>query len=681
MNFVYPSFLWALLALAIPIIIHLFNFRKFKKVAFSNVAFLREIKQETTSRSKVRHWLVLLSRCLLIIFMVLAFARPYIPVANNEGSSKEKIVSIYIDNSFSMEAVTDQGSLIQQAMDAAQNAVEAFGPNTLFQLITNDFEGRHQRLISKGEFVSLLAELKIGPKSRRLQEVVSRQADLILENKDRKGEIFLISDFQKPLGSIADLRCDSSISLNFIPLIAPSRPNVVVDSVWFDDPIRQANLPEKLIVRITNNGKETLNQFPITFKLGGSQKALGNVDLDPGESVNDTLVFTPGSPGNYTGVIQINDFPITYDDNFHLAFEVTQSIKVMTIDEKQTNPFLERLFGGDDFFDYSKQLLGSLDYGAIESQQVVILSGVNQVSSGLSNALQKFVNEGGSLVVLPTESKDKKSLNEFLATLQTDEFLELVEAEDRVNKLNKNHALFDGVFENKRIDGRVDLPSVKSFFKLTNKVRSTKSTLMTLSKGDGFLTAYSKDDGLVYLLSSPLDGKASNFPKHALYVPVFYRIGLLSLKSTPAAYTIGESINLKKGITVRTDEIIKLKRENVEIIPELSNLKGVTQLFTKEPNIEPGIYSVNLGQENLGNVAFNYSRAESGNEFVNSEEFAEFVSKNNAKVYEGNGVGLNEKIKDRGLGKSLWKLCIILALVFAAVEIFLLRLTKPILTK
>jgi hypothetical protein len=681
MNFVYPSFLWALLALAIPIIIHLFNFRKFKKVAFSNVAFLKEIKQETVSRSKVRHWLVLLSRCLLITFMVLAFARPYIPVSDKLASDKEKIVSIYIDNSFSMEAVTEQGSLIQQAMDAAQNAVEAYGPNTLFQILTNDFDGRHQRLISKGEFISLLAELKIGPKTRSLQDVVSRQEDLILSNKDRKGEIYLISDFQKPLGAIENLKADSSISLNFIPLVAPDRANVTIDSVWFDDPIRQSDMPEKLIVKISNTGEEALNQFPIIFKLEGVQKALGNVNLAPGESVMDTLVFTPGAPGFYKASVEINDFPITYDDTYNLSIEVTSSIKVMTIDEKQSNIYLERLFGGDDFFDYSPQLLGSIDYGEIESQQVIILSGVNSISSGLKNSLANFVKQGGSLVVFPSIFQDKTSLNEFLNSLKVDEYLELVVADDRVNRLNKNHNLFDGVFESKAVDGRVDLPSVNTFFKLSQKIRSSKSSLMTLGKGDEFLSVYTIEDGFVYLFSSSLDGKSTNLPKHALFVPILYRIGLMSLKSPPVAYTIGESVLMKKGVRVRNDEIVKLKKENIEIIPELSTFGGLTQLITQEPNIEPGIYSVELGVENLGYVAFNYSRTESGNEFVSNSELADYSSKNNAKVYDGNGKGLNEKIKDRGLGKSLWKLCIILALVFATIEILLLRLTKPILTK
>ena len=99
MNFVYPDFLFALFALAIPIIIHLFNFKKFKRVEFSNVAFLKEIKQESKSKSRLKEWLILFSRLLAITFLVLAFAQPYIPVSEKQTISGDKAVSIYIDNS------------------------------------------------------------------------------------------------------------------------------------------------------------------------------------------------------------------------------------------------------------------------------------------------------------------------------------------------------------------------------------------------------------------------------------------------------------------------------------------------------------------------------------------------------------------------------------------------------
>src|ERR1700685_3871109 len=100
MQFLHPGFLWALTALAVPIIVHLFNFRRYKTVYFSNVKFLRELKEETSSRSRLKHWLVLASRLLAVAFLVMAFAQPFIPNKHNKFGGGKKYVSIYIDNSF-----------------------------------------------------------------------------------------------------------------------------------------------------------------------------------------------------------------------------------------------------------------------------------------------------------------------------------------------------------------------------------------------------------------------------------------------------------------------------------------------------------------------------------------------------------------------------------------------------
>src|ERR1041384_2944175 len=102
MKFANPYFLFALLALAIPIIIHLFNFRKFKRVYFTNVRFLKEVKQDTKAKNKLKNLLILCSRLLAILFLVLAFAQPYIPRDNGAVHTGDKVISVYIDNSFSM---------------------------------------------------------------------------------------------------------------------------------------------------------------------------------------------------------------------------------------------------------------------------------------------------------------------------------------------------------------------------------------------------------------------------------------------------------------------------------------------------------------------------------------------------------------------------------------------------
>ena len=197
MKFLFPEILWGLLAIAVPILVHLFNFRKFKKVLFSNVEMLKDIKQETKSKSKLKHLLILLSRILAITCIVFAFAQPYIPVGEQESSLDANAVSIYIDNSFSMESENEKGRLLDLAKNKALEILEIYNSTDQFQVLNNDFESRHQRLVSREEAVELIEEIKLSPNSKMLNEVISRQRDLLIQEDDSQLMSYVVSDWQK----------------------------------------------------------------------------------------------------------------------------------------------------------------------------------------------------------------------------------------------------------------------------------------------------------------------------------------------------------------------------------------------------------------------------------------------------------------------------------------------------
>ncbi|RZL31933.1 MAG: hypothetical protein EOP00_34555, partial [Pedobacter sp.] len=244
MNFLYPGFLFALLAVAIPVIIHLFNFRKFKKVYFSNVAFLKEIKEQNSSREKLKNLLILLSRILAILFLVFAFARPFLPSANQIDQHKGNIVSVYVDNSYSMEAVNKEGNLLDEAKRKAKEIVKVFQLNDRFQLLTNDFEGKHQRLLNGDEFLQAVEEVKISSSARKLQQVLNRQQGVFTGASNRFA--YLISDFQKGFAGDVPIKTPSNTNISLVKLNANHLPNVAVDSIWMLSPVHQAQANEKL---------------------------------------------------------------------------------------------------------------------------------------------------------------------------------------------------------------------------------------------------------------------------------------------------------------------------------------------------------------------------------------------------------------------------------------------------
>ena len=156
MSFVYPQFLWGLLALSIPVIIHLFNFRRTRRVYFSNTAFLKNVKEATTSKLKVKHLLVLLARLLFIAFLVFTFAQPFLPGEAGEDTSANKLVYLYLDNSLSMESELASGvRSIDQGASVVEEITTQYSRNTQYKLLTNQFDA-FSRLPKSGEELSEL---------------------------------------------------------------------------------------------------------------------------------------------------------------------------------------------------------------------------------------------------------------------------------------------------------------------------------------------------------------------------------------------------------------------------------------------------------------------------------------------------------------------------------------------
>ena len=169
MKFVYPEFLWGLTALAIPIIIHLFHFRRYKTLYFSSLKFLQYLDQQQKSVRKLKHWIILALRMLAIVFLVLAFAQPYKPIDESLNEMGKPFLAIYIDNSLSMSAKGTEGELLSEAREKARKMLNEAPLETRILLHTNLMNGIESRLISKVEALEILDKIK--PTSMRVGQL------------------------------------------------------------------------------------------------------------------------------------------------------------------------------------------------------------------------------------------------------------------------------------------------------------------------------------------------------------------------------------------------------------------------------------------------------------------------------------------------------------------------------
>ncbi len=198
MKFAYPEFLYALLVLVIPILIHLFNFRKYKILYFSSLQFLKQVTQQTKSTQKLKHFLVLLSRIAAFISLIIAFAQPYWPNTSSNAPHIAAVQAIYIDNSFSMEARGSSGNLLSEAKESARQIIRNAHLGSRFMIVTNELSGLEQQIISQKEALERIDYIEFFPQPKAMSTPLNAiQASLSKELQSFSTQYILLSDFQK----------------------------------------------------------------------------------------------------------------------------------------------------------------------------------------------------------------------------------------------------------------------------------------------------------------------------------------------------------------------------------------------------------------------------------------------------------------------------------------------------
>ena len=683
MVFVYPLFLWALSCLAIPIIIHLFNFRRYQKVYFTNVKFLKELQLESKSRSRLKEILILISRCLAIACLVLAFSQPVIfDESRSDAPTGVRAVSIYIDNSFSMENINKQGPLFEIAKTRAKEIVSAFTATDKIQIITNDFEGRHQRFNSKENALSAIEELRVSPSTRLLSEVIKRQSDFLNASGFANKKIYLLSDVQKSTFDLENVATDSTIKTTILPLVANKVNNIYVDSCWFDTPLQQKGFIQHLHAVVVNGGNADLETASAKLFLNKQQIALSSFSLAANSRQEIQFTFECKREGFNFGSVKIEDYPVTFDDELFFAFNSKTNLAVTLINGKgqaPENPF-SSLFKSDSLYGFNAFSESAIDYNFFKSSNVIILNQLTEISSGLISELLKFTAQDGAIVINPSLQANLGVYNQLTAALQLPLFESKDTAAIKVDKIELNSAFYSGVFE--KVEDRMNLPLASQHYKLVKNNRSGFEKILALQNGEYFFGGSRVNNSFVYLFTAPLNETATNFTKHALFVPTCYQICFNSVKPNPLFYTVGSNVVIQLKNTLQLSDqpphIIQ-SESKTDIIPETKVINNGLFLYTRRQLSAPGFYLINRGKDTLKPLAFNYSRRESNLNIYSKNDLEGIISARGLKtVYllEDTGADVSGQVLMGTEGKKLWKLFIILALLFLCVEVALLRVLK-----
>lgn len=657
MTFLYPGFLWALFALAIPLIIHLFNFRRTQKIYFSSTRFIKEVQETSSAKRRLKHWLVLATRLLFLFFLVIIFAQPIVPAKEQLQAGEH--IAIYVDNSLSMSAPTEGASrTLDATLIAARTITEAFPVDTRYRLLTNDFEPFANTLKTKAEVQEALAKLRLSSKSRTAAEIISR-----FNHLGNERELFWLSDFQaSTMGK--SFQPDSNRRLHLVPFQHTSKSNIYIDSVFLDNPFAIGGEQNTLSVRLFNEGDADRSQLNVRLIVDGLQVGTTNTDVPANSSKEISFILNNNQSGIHQAVISFGDTPITFDNEFYLSLNFANRIKIVQITERNASSVVNKIYANNALFDIINRVSTNIDYAELGRADLVVLNELERFDQTLLTVLKDFMQAGGTVLLIPSAKPDIATYQGLLPAVvasKQDKLLELA-------KPDSKNPFFSNVFQEQ--PSQMAMPLVKNSITWGDD----RQAILKQQDDQPFLSRY-QQQGRLYVLGGPLQSTHGTFLNHALIVPVMYRIAAFSRRNEKQLYQLlSQNLLSLSADSLVDNQLITLKGET-EVTPAQRNINNQVLIDLAGLDLEAGHYQAIAANDTLTSIAFNQTKLESMMKAFDKKELNKFFGER-ADVYEINAsssTAMAQALKSNYQGVSLWKYALILALLFLMIEVLLLR--------
>lgn len=632
MQFLYPQVLWALLLLLIPVIVHLFQLRRFKTTLFTNVALLQKLTSETNKSKSIKRWLLLFSRLLAITALVFAFARPFIQ--QNQTTEQATVpLFIYLDNSLSMQAKNQGVPILEEAI---QLLVNRLPDEQMVEILTND---RSLGPDQWGNLRSKLPGINFTPKKRSLNEIQLRAAQRTSSGLPKYQKALLLSDFQgedqfRPQGNT------DSLSVFRVPIRPTEQINAWIDSLSLSSTPNSA-----MQLNIWIGGGKLGEIIPVSVQEEGRLLAKTTLEA-PGEDRQEKIQISLPDQQNIQGTVDIEDNSLAFDNRFYFSVSTAERIRVLAIG-KAKGTYLERIFDSDEF-DWKRQEINQLDFGQLPRQNLVILDELYQISPALQSALVEFHQEGGSIVVIPAENIGRNTYNQLLSSLGRIKLEELRRDTVRLDRIRYRHPLYQGVFRQEVSD--FDSPETRLYYPLKP---ATEAALLLENE-----SPFAISSERLSVFASPLQTAYGDFSLSPLIVPTFYNLGKQSIRLPELYVRMGNQQRIDVPFTATQDQVLQLESGAFQYIPQQRAYPNRTELILNEDLDQAGLFTIRTGQEELGSLAINYPLSESKQNWApqtNAEQNLTLDS-------------LLQQWESENNKTEFWKWAVVLALLFLLIE-------------
>ncbi len=694
MIFLNPAVLLALLAASIPILIHLLNLRKLKKIEFSTLTFLKELQKNKIRKVKLKQWLLLVMRVLIILLLVFTFARPTLEgVVIGGTTSAAKTTALFIlDDTFSMSVVDQNGSYFNQAKQSIKNLLKNFQEGDEIGLILlSDNSSENVNITSDfAEFERRLNTLTVSHTSGIINTSFIKAVEFISQSKNFNKEIYILSDFQAGRfaddDEISDLSqlLDKNTRIYAINYSGRDVYNLSIDKFEVNTAIFEKQKPISFLVTITNHSNQTVNNTVVSIFFGSERAAQQSTSLNPGESKVIEIEAVAKQTGFIPVIAELEDDDIEQDNRRYISINIPDRIPVLLSADQQTDLNFVNIalqsgnLSGGYRLDYKNT--NQLPATRLDDYSVLFLSS-DKISSGLER-IKSYVELGGNIVLFPSSAANIEGFNNLLQGIG------LMKADNLIGHPGKTdnptifqqsdfeHPLLKNIFQSQDRKS-IESPDIYSYYRLHSGVSGRN--IISLPDGSAFLSEYRLGRGKVLLFNSPPVLSWGTFPLKGLF-PALINKAILYLATQQrdgGEYLSGEPVNIKITNAKLPQVKIILPDGNEDFINLTGEERGDYIIY--QNTRLAGIYRVYSGEQKLEEISVNTDPAESITKYYSDSYIKSYIGKIN---FDGTLIIIDKDddpvsvILQARFGSELWKYFLLISILLALVEMTIARNAK-----
>lgn len=706
MTFLNPLLLWGLAAVSIPILIHIFNLKRTKKIEFSTLMFLKEIQQSKYKKIKLKQLLILLSRIAFIIFLVMMFAKPFDKgFLGSPGEKAKSSVLIIFDDSFSMQSRDKNGNDLENGKKKIAEILDAISADdeVFFTTVSGiSSSGSTVPYKDLSKIKDTLVNLKTSEVTRDLPEVLYYAEGILSSAIHTHKEVYLVTDGQSSFLKNDVVYSDALKShgnMNFTVVLTGSRNanNISMDTVNIVSKIYEKARPVKIKVKLNNhNNFNSVNKSVIiTF---GSHKEEKVLDVPANTSVETEFIIKPETAGFSSGSIElvqndIADDEISGDNRQYFSFYIPEKVNLLIASGSPMDAeYIKAVLNTSEAISQATDITTLYNIKEINAADItgenlkafnsIIIINKPSFTEKEAVILKEYIDGGGGAVIYPGASTDISNYNN---TIMKELDLPYIggkyyaETPAKFEKIDYSHPVFEGIFrlEADKNNTSIESPEILSGFSLSGGRNAV--SIVTLTNGTNFMEEYSKGKGKLIMFASSPDMASGNFPVKNLFSPVtirsiLYTSNLNGIKSATAGSDYFAEIPAagNSNDTVLVTPPVESQNSAKIVLPGENKLVNFGNEFKNT-----GIYRISSAgsSDDMLRVPVNFDISETRTGRMNSGEIETLFKDTygiNANVISNEDV-LTASVIDLRTGKDLWQYFLALAVIFLIIEYLLSR--------